>query len=283
VNNKCLPRFRGIAVARPLVTPHLTRTRGLASERVSSRRAANFVRAILLHLIIAAPAVPAAWAQTVCPIPDELALHDIALPAAKQQVTADKRLIVLTFGGVHAAGADAETQGATFPARLEAELSAALPAIKVTVTNEMPPGKNSADVPPVLPDLIAKTGARLVIWGPGGRDVMTKLDLAAFQTAVNAGINAARHAGTDLILLDTTFVPSPPRMAMIEAYRQKLQSAAALNNVPVLRRHDLMRRWSEDGTLNFAASTQSERDQVARHLFACVARSLAVPITAAVR
>jgi acyl-CoA thioesterase I len=282
VSNKCLPRCRGIAIARPLVT-HLTRPREPVLERVTSRGAANFLRAVLLNLVIAAPVIPAAWAQTVCPVPDELALHDIALPAAKQQVATDKQLIVLTFGGVHAAGADAETQGATFPARLEAELSAALPGIKVTVTNEMPPGKNSADVPPVLPDLIAKTGARLVIWGPGGRDLMTKLDLAAFQTAVSAGINAARHAGTDLILLDTTFVPSPPRMAMIEAYRVKLQSVAAQNNIPLLRRHDLMRRWSEDGTLNFAASTQSERDQVARHLFACVARGLALPIAAAVR
>ena len=218
-----------------------------------------------------------------CPLPDGLALRDISLPASKKEAAADRRLIVLTFGGVHGAGTNAETQGATYPARLAAELTAALPRIEVTVTNEAPPGKNSADVPPVLPGLIAKTGARLVIWGPGGRDVATRLDLGTFVAAVKGGIEAVRHAGADLILLDTTFVPSPPRMALIEAYRERLQSVAAANNVPLLRRHDIMRRWSEDGTLNLAARDPDERDLVARHLFACVARSLAGPIAAAVR
>jgi hypothetical protein len=212
-----------------------------------------------------------------------MALHDIALPAAKQEVAADRRLVVLTFGGVHAAGADGESQGTTYPARLEAELRTALPGIDVTVTNEPPPGKNSADVPALLPALIAKTGAKLVIWGPGGRDVATRLDLGAFLTAVKAGIDATRHAGADLILLDTTFIPSPPRMALIEAYRDRLRSAAAADPVPLLHRHDLMRRWSEDGTLNLAARDPAERDLVARHLFACVAKSLAAPIAAAVR
>jgi len=84
-------------------------------------------------------------------------------------------------------------------------------------------------------------------------------------------------------LLDTTFVPSPARMALIEGYRQTLLSVAMANNVPVLRRHALMRLWSEDGTINLAARDQTERELVTRHLFSCVARGLAVPIGAAVR
>jgi hypothetical protein len=72
-------------------------------------------------------------------------------------------------------------------------------------------------------------------------------------------------------------------MAMIEAYRATLRSAASAANVPLLRRDDLMRQWSEEGTLNLAARDPAERDLVARHLFACVAHSLAGPIAAAVR
>jgi hypothetical protein len=240
---------------------------------------ARIFGAMLFGLIVAHQAV----AELSCPVPDNLALHDISLPAAKKEVATDQRLIVLTFGGVHDLGANAETQGATYPARLEAELSAALPRVQVTVANEAPPGKNSADVPPVLPDLIAKSGAHLVIWGPGGRDFATHLELGPFLDAVNAGIRAAHEAGADVILLDTTFVPSPARMALIEAYREKLRSAAAANGVPLLRRDDLMRQWSEEGTLNLAARDPAERDVVARHLFACVAHSLVPSIAAAVR
>ena len=251
-----------------------------SSDGATRFKGSTFVGAMLLFVAVAA--CPAR-ADMPCPIPDALALRDISLPAAKQEVAADHRLTVLTFGGVHDLGASAEIDQATYPARLQAELSAALPQVQVTVANEAPPGKNSTDVPPVLPGLIAKSGARLVIWGPGGRDVATRLDLDTFLDAVKGGINAARHAGADLILLDTTFVPSPTRMALIEAYRQALRSIAVANDVPLLRRHDMMREWSEEGTLNLAARDPAERELVARHLFACVARSLAAPIAAAVK
>lgn len=269
--------------SRPPATRLLARTRGSAHRRAMPRHAARLIGAILLGLSLAAPAAHRVRAQTPCPLPEGFTLHDIALPAAKQQVAAERRLVVLTFGGVRPAGADAETRGATYPARLEAALSAALPEIEVTVKNEAPPGKTAADVPAALPELIARTGARLVIWGPGGRDLAAHLKLDAFGAAVNGGIDAVRRGGADLILLDTTFVPSPARMAAIEAYRERLLAAAAANHVPLLRRHAMMRLWSEDGTLNLAARDPAERELVARHLFSCVAQGLAEPIAAAVR
>ena len=184
---------------------------------------------------------------------------------------------------MHTAGENAEAQRATYSARLSAELGAALPDVTVTVVNEAPPGKTSADVPDLLPELIAKTGARLVIWGPGARDEAARLRLDVFTNAVKAGIEAVRNAGADLVLLDMTFVPSPARMTLIEGYRQVLISTAASRNVPLLRRNDLMRQWSEDGTLNLTARDAPERELVARRLFACVARGLATPIAEAVR
>jgi hypothetical protein len=222
------------------------------------------------------------WAQP-CAVPDDLALHDIALPAAKQAVAETRHLIVLTFGGVIPAGADAAEQGATYPARLGTELTAALPDIKVSVVNEPPVGKTSADVPARFPDLIAGSGARLVIWGPGGRDAAENLPPDAFSSALDAGIAAVRRAGADLILLDTNFVPSPTRMAVMETYRRILLATAENRRVPLLLRHDMMRHWSEDGTLNLAARDPAEREQVVRQLFSCVAHSLAGPIAAALR
>jgi len=247
------------------------------------------VFALIALLTFGAPSLTAHAEETPCPIPDGLALRDISLPAAKKTVEADQPLVVLTFGGVHPAGADADTlrttcpAGTTFPARLNADLTAALPQTKISVENEPPPGQTSADVPAVLPGLIAKTGARLVIWGPGTRDVAAHLDFNAFVAALTGGIDAVRRAGADLILMDTVFLPAPGRMAMVERYRQALLDAATANHVPLLRRHDMMRRWSEDGTLNMAARDPAEREAVARRLFSCVAQALARPIAAAVR
>lgn len=257
--------------------------RVIRCARLADRCRLRPVFGILLPLSLILLAGPRVRAETPCPIPDAMALHDISLPAARNEVATEQHLTVLTFGGVQPAGADAAGKTATWPARLQATLAGALPEIQVTVANEPPPGRTSADVPAALPGLVAKTGARLVIWGPGMRDVAARLDLETFRTAVNRGIEAARHSGADLILLDTTFVPSPAKMVLTEPYRDRLLAVASANQVPVLRRHGLMRLWQEDGTLNLAARDPAEREAVARHLFSCVSQGLAGAIAAAVR
>ena len=263
----------------------MSTTRVIDNARFADLRrpARRFAASILLGSILMALAGPRVWAETPCTIPAAMALHDIALPASRREVETEHRLTVLTFGGVRPAGVDAPTHEATYPARLQAALSAALPEVQVTVANEVPPGRTSADVPAALPGLIAKTGARLVIWGPGGRDVAARLEVETFRAAVNGGIEAVRRGGADLILLDTTFVPSPSRMVLIEPYRDRLLEVAVANRVPILRRHGLMRLWSGDGTLNLAARDPAEREAVVRHLFSCVAQGLAGAIATAVR
>lgn len=277
---------RGISASYAVLRRHEVRplagSPGPTRERTMMRCGVTLFGAALLCIFLAAP-VYRSYAETDCPLPDTLALRDITLPAAKEEVARDRRLTILTFGGVHSTEADPEALGMTYPGRLETALTAALPGIEVRVMNEPPPGNTAADVPAALPRLIANTGARLVIWGPGGRDVAAPLGLETFGNAVSGGIQAVRRGGADLILLDTTFVPSPTRMAAIEAYREKLLSVAAADHVPLFRRHAMMRQWSEDGTLNLAASDPAERDQVARRLFFCVAQGLAPPIARAVR
>jgi len=281
ISGRGLPLARGYVPCRARLSPRSV------NRATMPRLTLRFLGSVFLSLLVAATLIRHARAETPCQIPDNLALRDISLPAAKQEVAADRRLIVLTFGGsqpdgVHVDAASA-SRDTTYPGRLEAALSAALPEVQVTVANEPPPGKVSADVPAQLPSLIARTGAKVVIWGPGGRDVAAHAGLEAFRNAVNQGIDAVRHGGADLILLDTTFVPSPARMASIEGYRERLLAAAEANHVPLLRRDGLMRRWSEDGTLNLAAQDPAERVIVAHRLFSCVAQGLAAAIASAVR
>lgn len=226
---------------------------------------------------------PLAWATPPCVVPEALALRPLSLPAARRAATADKHLTILTLGGTQTAGTEAGEQSATYPARLEAALAAIPPNAQVSVVNEALPGNTAADVAPRIGGLLVKTGARLVIWAPGGRDVAKRSDPAGFGAALQIGIDAVRNGGADLILLDAPFMPAPERMARIEPYRQKLLHAAADNNVPLLRRHDMMRGWNEDKTLNLDARDDLERQTVTRRLFACIAHSLAVPIAEAVR
>ncbi len=242
--------------------------------------APGMMRTAAIAVLLCLAAVAPVRADPPCPIPDDLALRRLALPAARTQTLLERRLVVLTFGGVHPDSA--EGPGASWPASFGAALSAALPGIDVVAANVAPPGATSADVPSALPNLIEQTGATLVVWAPGARDV-GHLAREAFRHAVADGIEAVRDHGADLILIDTAFVPSPSRMAAVEAYQDRLLAAAATGHTPLLHRHDLMRRWSENGTLNLEADAPTERNRVVRRLYACVAQALADPIAAAVR
>lgn len=237
-----------------------------------------------LALLLALALAPfQAFAEPACSVPPDLALAPATLPIARRAVAETHRLTVLTFGGAHTAGTEAGDTAATYPARLEAALKAALPKVTVSVRNAGVPGSTAADVPPMLSDLIEKFGANLVIWGPGGRDVALRLDIREFRAAIADGIESARHGGADLILMDTVYIPSPTRMAMMEPYRARIREEAAANKVPFLPRHALMRHWIETGALDLDARDPAARQAVARRLFSCVADSLAGPIVAALR
>ena len=238
-----------------------------AAFRTFARRCA--AAACIAAMASCSGVVATARAQAPCAIPNDLALRDLRLPAAREAMARDKKLIVLTLGGAHTAGDDAGGKNATYPAQLEAQLASAFPEARISVLNEAVPNHTALDMAPRLPGLIEKTGAHLVVWAPGGRDVALRLDLAEFRDAIAAGIEASRRGGADLILIDPTFVPSPTRMALIGPYRERLRAVATAAHIPLLPRHDMMLRWSKDGTLNLDAREPAEQIRVARKLFAC--------------
>ena len=238
---------------------------------------------VLTWVFAIAFSVGAARAASPCAVPVDLALRDLALPAAKQSVVTSHRLVILTLGGAHTAGIAAGDPNATYPARLQVELTNALPGVAVSVVNNARPDNTVGAVVPTIPVLIAKLGAKLVIWAPGGRDAVRRPNLNEFFTELEAGIAAVRQSGSDLILLDMQYVPLLEQWSRIEDYRDLLRGIASANDVPLVPRHELMRVWSDDGTLDLGATDNGVQIEVTKKLFSCMARVLADPIAEAVR
>ncbi len=238
--------------------------------------------AIGLASVLACSSLPA-LADAPCPVPDDLILRDLVLPAAKKAVSATHRLVILTLGGAHTAGLAVGEPEATYPARLQTALTVALPGVAVTVINDAKPKSTVDTVAPEIPGIIAKDGASLVIWAPGGRDAMLRPNFSGFFTELQGGIDAVRHGGADLILLDMQYVPSLEQWSRIADYRDMLRGTASAYDVPLVPRHELMRAWADDGTLNLDATDKNEQTQVTKKLFSCMAQVLAAPIAEAVR
>ena len=227
-------------------------------------------RLALIAGLMLAP-IPDAHAQAPstppCPYPEHLALHELSLPLARAGMARDGRLIVLTLGGSATAGNAAGDQAATYPARLQADLAAALPGKPVTVLNKANGQRNSPTMPKDLPAMIRETGAQLVIWATGAREAAASADIDDYVARLEKGIDAIHGAGADVILLDLQYAPSIARIINFSPYRNALLGTAASRNVPVLRRYDLMMRWSDEGIMNLDAQVSTERRLVARQLF----------------
>jgi acyl-CoA thioesterase-1 len=150
------------------------------------------------------------------------------------------------------------------------------------VVNAAKPGNTVDGAVSGIAALIKSSGAKLVIWAPGGRDSVSHPNLDGFFSNLEAGIGAVRQSGADLIILDMQYVPSLEQWSRIEDYRDMLRGTASANDVPLVPRHELMRAWSDAGALNLDPSDKSEQIQSARKLFACMAKVLAAPIAEAV-
>jgi hypothetical protein len=225
---------------------------------------------------------PAWAAPEACPVPPELALDDIALPAARVAV-ATGGLVVMTMGGGASAGLAARGAGFTLSARLAARLRAGLPGVAISVISRAALRQTTANAERHLSDDLAQTGAKLVIWGAGGIEAGYGMDAERMAGELDQGIAKIRAAGADVILMDVQYAPSIARVIDLEPYRDTVRRVAAEDDVPLLDRYALMLEWSQDGVLDFDVTDPDARVQVARRLFDCLAAAIADGVIAAVR
>ncbi|CAH2601865.1 SGNH_hydro domain-containing protein [Rhodovastum atsumiense] len=226
----------------------------------------------------AVPADPASAASTACPVPDEIGLSGIVLPAARAAVRRDHRLVVLALGDGSTLGKAAQGPEYSYPARLQARLRQALPGVDVSVVTRAAPHRTAAAVVRSLDADLAGTGARLVIWNAGTVEAGLGTDPLDLADDISAGIALIRATGADLILVDPQFAPSISRIVDLAPYREAVRRSGASNDVPVLDRYELMRSWSNSGLLDLDVTEPGRRVQVARQVFDCLAAALAEAI-----
>ncbi len=236
------------------------------------------IAAVLCLLALAV--VPVRAEDLPCSVPDGLAFSGFPLPRSKAAIDAGKRLVVLVVGGASMGGLAAGGHAYSVPMRLEARLRAALPGKDIAVVTRSVEGGTHATVGQ-MPALIHDTGASLVVWETGSRAAVAGDDVETFASDVEAGIDAAKGAKADIILMDLQYAPSIARVMNQTPYSNAIRGAAEMEEVPMLHRSDLMRAWSDSGELDLDASDPAKRVQVARKLYDCLAAMLATGIAGA--
>ncbi|HEY4252925.1 MAG TPA: SGNH/GDSL hydrolase family protein [Roseomonas sp.] len=232
-------------------------------------------RAALLAALLLA-GFPALAACPALPAPG------FALPSARGAAMDGRPLTIIAFGSSSTEGFGASGPQATYPARLQARLRAALPGQRITVLNR---GKGGEEVTEMLARLrqdVVDAAPTLVIWQAGTNAALRRMDPAAFRAGMEAGLDQFRAAGIEVLLMDSQVAPRVNAAPGHRRYDAILARLAADRHLPIFSRGTLMHAWEQAGLANGAVIGPDGLHHTDLG-YDCVAGALADGIIAALR
>jgi lysophospholipase L1-like esterase len=213
-----------------------------------------------------------------------VALHliedGIRLPQVARAIAA-QRLDVLVLGAGSSVLPGADGAKNAYPARLQKALAAHLPGVAVKVTADAKSRRTAADMVKVLPAALAAAKPALLIWQTGTVDAMRAVDLDQFSQALDKGINIARSAGADVVLINSQYSPRTESMIALGAYAENMRWVAVQQEVPVFDRFGVMKLWSDLGTFDLYSATK--KLDTAERVHDCIGRLLSDLVVAAAK
>ena len=169
------------------------------------------------------------------------------LPMLRAALRTNSELVIVTLGSSSTQGWHSTDIGHSYPAILQAELQAALPASHVAVVNRGVGGQDAAEMVPRLgPDALAIRPS-VVIWQLGANGAMRRTDPEVFRVLVASGIGALQAGNVDVVLMDNQRAPAILAAPHRAQFDQILSESAARAGVSLFSRGSLMDQWQNAG------------------------------------
>ena len=205
-----------------------------------------------------------------------VAQHQVEKNFALQHVEAAiaaKKLDVLVVGAGSSILPGPNGAKAAYPARLQTALTELLPGVAVTVSTDVKPKRTAAEVVKSLPQALADAKPALMIWQTGTVDAMQAVDADQFSQALDRGINIARSAGADVILINAQYSPRTESMIALTTYADNMRWVALQHDVPLFNRFEIMKLWADLGTFDLTGA--SNKLDIAVRVHNCIGWLLA--------
>ncbi len=243
----------------------------------------------LLACDAAALGAHAGATQAACPVSDVVdELGPLPHLAAAIKPGATLEMLAVGSGTVFApvagVGADVARPGpappvqpsqAGFPFQAAHALEAAVHGLHVNVTVIGRHGMTASDMFLLLRQELPRKPYRLVLWQTGTVEAVNDLPPEDFYQTLADGASLTDEAGADLVLIDPQYSRFLAANANLEPYQSAFQAAAALPDVGLFRRYDLMHDWVESGAIDLERTPKAERQAAALRLHTCLGRELA--------
>jgi lysophospholipase L1-like esterase len=233
---------------------------------------------LLALLVLAGPA----WAElpAECGVAAHLVETSYPLPKVRRAL-AEKKLNILVVGAGSSQLPGANGEKNAYPARLQQALSDQLPGVEVKVATDIKASRTAAEMVKVLPADLSATKPALLVWQTGTTDAMRAVDPDQFSQALDQGINIARTAGADVVLVNAQYSPRTESMIALSTYSEDMRWVALQQEVPLFDRFSIMRLWSDLGTFDLYSATK--KLDIAERVHDCIGRLLADLVIAAAK
>ena len=233
---------------------------------------------LLALLVLAGPA----WAElpAECRVAAHLAEPNYPLPKVTRAL-AEKKFNILVVGAGSSQLPGANGAKNAYPARLQQALVEGLKGVEVKVATDIKASRTAAEMVKALPADLSAAKPALLVWQTGTTDAMRAVDPDQFSQALDQGINIAREAGADVVLVNAQYSPRTESMIALSTYSEDMRWVALQQEVPLFDRFSIMRLWSDLGTFDLYSATK--KLDIAERVHDCIGRLLADLVIAAAK
>ena len=228
----------------------------------------------------ATTASPAA-AAPACEVDADADRFAHPLSRTARVVAAGRPLKIVAVGSSSTAGTGASTSAASYPSRLEAELTRLFPRSEITVLNRGVGGEEARDMVARFETSVIKEAPDLVIWQVGTNSVLRDHPLQPHLSLLHGGIAALKATGADVVLVDPQFAPRFIAKANATAMVELIARTSKEESVDLFQRNQMMRRWLEVDGLTFDTTLSPDQLHMNDWSYACLAKWLGAAIAEA--
>ena len=226
-------------------------------------------------------AVPA-WAEmpAECRVAQHLVEDNLRLPGVATAIAA-KHLNVLVLGAGSSVLPGPGGVNLAYPERLRLALTETFPNVSVTLTTDITPHRSAIKMAESLAGDLRKSKPDLLVWQTGTVDAMQGADQDEFNQALDKGINIAKAAGADTVLINAQYSPRTESIIALGHYAEIMRWVAVQHEVPLFDRFAIMKLWADFGTFDLFSATKNL--DTAGRVHDCIGRLLAALVAEAVK
>lgn len=249
-------------------------------EKQFSPRAARHIAVAALVATVALPVAALADSPRCDAQLDRVHFANQLARVAKK-LAEHQPITIVAIGSSSTAGAGASSPAATYPSRLQVDLTERFPGQTFKVINRGIGGEEVDDMLKRFDQAVIAAKPDLVLWQLGTNSVLRDHQVAGHEAAIHVGIKRIRATGADIVLIDPQFTPKviakPEAAHMVEL----MALTAKQEDIDLYPRYEVMRRWHDVDHVDFKTFASPDGLHMNDWGYACWAKSLGEAIAEA--